>query len=64
MIEQKDGSTGFNFVLGRNLFHFNIKEFTDSKRPVGKSSVRGLNLNERLDNTDSTHPVEHSDDLE
>lgn len=64
MIEKKNGFTGFNLVLGRNLFHFDIKEFTDGNRPVGKSSERRLDLNIGLDNTDKTHPVEHSDDLE
>ena len=64
MIEQKDGFTGFNLVLRRNFFNFDIKELTDGKRPVGKSSERRVDLNVGLDNTDGTHPVEHPDDLE
>ena len=57
MIQQKYGFTCINLMFGRNLFKFDIKEFTYGNRPVEKNPERRLYLNVRLDSTDKTHPV-------
>jgi hypothetical protein len=64
MINQKDGFFSSNLMLRRDHFHFYLKEFADGKSPDGESSEGIFDLDVRLNQADSTHPVKHSDDME